>query len=124
MLFIQKMRSLKCSIFVACTKCFLMIQNVYAVWFKSYLENRFQYVELNGEKSAKLPLLTGVPQGSILGPLIFLIFNIDFPASSIEGSSVLYADDNTDNVHDKNVADLEAKIQCEADKSTDWVKDN
>ena len=37
---------------------------------------------------------------------------------------MLYADDDTDNVHDKNVADLEAKIQREADKSTDWVKDN
>jgi hypothetical protein len=68
-----------------------------------------------------------VPQGSILGQLIFLIFNNDFPASAKEGDSVLYADDDTDNVHDKDVAELQDsdfKIQREADRSTEWVSDS
>ena len=64
------------------------------------------------------------PYSTLLGPLIFLLFNNDFPASAIEGDSVLYADDDTDNVHAKDVEELKAKIQREADRSTDWVSDN
>ena len=94
-------------------------------WFKSYLENRIQIVQVE-TKFSDPDLLDdhAVPQGSILGPLIFLIFNNDFPGSAEEGESVLYADDDTDNVHDKDVEELKAKIQREADRSTQWVLDN
>ena len=65
----------------------------------------------------------GVP-GSLLGPLCFIIFYNDFPTVRQEGSSVLYADDDTDNIKDADPEILKTKIQTEADLSTDWVHDN
>ena len=53
-----------------------------------------------------------------------LFFNNDFPHSSVEGESVLYADDDSDVVTDSDPDALEAKIQKEAVRSTDWVTDN
>ena len=64
-------------------------------WFSSYLTGRQQYIELDGVSSDLLPLSTGVPQGSILGPLIFLIYMNDMPNASEAFKYILYADDTT-----------------------------
>jgi hypothetical protein len=62
---------------------------------KNYLSNRKQYVDLDGTNSDMLHLSTGVPQGSILGPLLFIIYINDIAHASKLFNFTIYADDNT-----------------------------
>ena len=59
------------------------------------LSNRTQYVEINGVKSCALPITTVVPQGSILGPLLFINYINDFVFASKAFTFISYADDTT-----------------------------
>ena len=61
----------------------------------SYLSGRCQFVAYNGSKSEELPIDIGVPQGSVLGPFLFLIYINDLPHVSNVFKMVMYADDTT-----------------------------
>ena len=92
---------------------------------RSYLANREQFVELNDTASKTLHIVTGVPQGSILGPLLFLIYINDFPLSSNFFKFIMYADDTTlysqfDNAEIAN-HDIEFKINNELSNINDWL---
>ena len=63
-------------------------------WFTSYLSNRSQFVHVNGFNSQKKTITCGVPQGSLLGPLLFVIYINDFHRSSEKLSFILFADDS------------------------------
>ena len=64
-------------------------------WFKSYLTNRTQYTVFKGSKSIPKTIETGVPQGSVLGPLLFLIYINDLPQASKGLHAILFADDTS-----------------------------
>ena len=98
--------------------------------FSSYLENRKQYTEIDNSKSNTLSITTGVPQGSILEPLLFTIYINDFAQANKMFNFLIYADDTTllstlnvfsDNTHDQN---LESLINEELVKINDWLKIN
>ena len=71
------------------------IKNKAFQWFNSYLSNRHQYVEFEGARSGTLGLEMGVPQGSILGPLLFIIYVNDMHTVSNKFTFITYADDTT-----------------------------
>ena len=68
------------------------IQGNILKWIKSFLSNRTQQVVLNGKKSSSVPVTSGVPQGSVLGPLLFSIFINDLP-SIVSSPILMFADD-------------------------------
>ena len=69
-------------------------ENVHA-WLYSYLNNRSQYVHVNDYKSDRKHITHGVPQGSILGPLLFIIYINDFSRASDLLFSILFAGDTS-----------------------------
>lgn len=69
--------------------CFLRTFN----WIENYLNNRRQYVEYNGVSSDHHLVKCGIPQGSILGPLLFLIYINDTVHSTTILNFILFADD-------------------------------
>ena len=69
------------------------VRGVVLEWFKIYLQNRLQYVKIGNIESEPLNVVCGIPQGSTLGPLLFLLYINDLPNSSTNLSFRLFADD-------------------------------
>jgi len=69
------------------------IQNTELKWFNNYLTDRLQFVNFDNVNSDMLPITTGVPQGSILGPLLFIVYMNDIHKASTHFHAILFADD-------------------------------
>ena len=92
--------------------------------FSSYLSNRMQVIKVGNSISSTLKVTSGVPQGSILGPLLFLLYINDISYNITSGKIDLYADDSTLHESDKDLIILQNKLQINLDKIHRWCKVN
>ena len=89
-------------------------------WIKSYLNNRAQYVCLDNENSNTLPVSCGVPQGSILGPLLFILYINDIVKISKVIELILFADDTNIFMSDNRLDILNDGVNFELCKISTW----
>lgn len=89
-------------------------------WVASFLTNRIQQVNIRGSTSRWEPVLSGIPQGSVLGPLLFVIYINDLP-EDLKSNIYLFADD-TKISKTINCANDQIILQSDIDKLTLWSK--
>ena len=94
------------------------------LWFSSYLSDRSQIVNINGQLSSPKLIKTGVPQGSVLGPLLFLLSINDFPSCLSNATCNIFADDNTVHVNGTSIVEVETLLQKSVDESVKWFRMN
>ncbi len=100
------------------------IRNNTYTWFESYLQDRKQYVEYRQSKSSELTLSIGVPQGSILGPLLFNLYVNDFVNSNALFKTILFADDTTLYASHNNLNTLVQSVNNELYNVYCWMNAN
>ena len=93
-------------------------------WFQSYLMDRKQFVEIQGERSSLSDIKFGVPQGSVLGPLLFLIYVNDLQNSIIYSTAFIFADDTAINYANKSLKALKKRINIDLKLLSHWLHAN
>jgi hypothetical protein len=89
-------------------------------WFVSYLSNRQQFTVVNGVSSSVLPIAYGVPQGSVLGPLLFLLYINDIFKAVDNSKLRLFADDTNLFVFEKTISALETTANNSVQSLQHW----
>jgi len=102
----------------------LGIRGVVNDWFKSYLTERKQYVYLNNCASPVTTMRLGVPQGSVLGPILFLLYVNDMSHSSNLLKLVHFADDTTAVFSARNIDEAVGVVNNELIKLSEWLSAN
>ena len=94
------------------------------LWFSNYLSDRSQIVNINGQLSSPKLIKTGVPQGSVLGPLLFLFSINYFPSCLSNATCNIFADDKMLHVNGTSIAEVETLLQKRVDDSVKWFRMN
>ena len=89
-------------------------------WFSFFLTNRQQCVRVNGSSSNTQCLISGIPQGTLLGPLLFLIFVNDLPKSMTNNCSI-FADDTTAYTTGKNITTTTVGLSRDVTAASSWA---
>ena len=97
------------------------IKNIENLWFQNYLTNRKQCVDIGGAISNFKDIKCGVPQGSVLGPLLFLLYINDLPVAT-DLSTILYADDTTFQMTGGDLGYLYSRANVELSKAQTWFE--
>ena len=93
-------------------------------WFRSYLTDQKQFVSINGHNSNEMECNIGVPQGSVLGPLLFLIYINDLN-HAINNSVVHHFADDTNLLHiNKNIKKMNTLLNQDLKSLCNWLKAN
>ena len=100
------------------------VRGIALSWFRSYLSDRKQYVSLNGIDSSRQTICCGVPQGSLLGPLLFILYINDFHLSSDVLSFIFFADDSSVFFSHENPEILLDTVNSELKKVILWIHAN
>ena len=93
-------------------------------WIQSYLQDRSMKVNFNNDLSELAKINIGLPQGSTLGPTLFLLFVNDLSQAISQGSLSMYADDGAIYVIDKDPGEARKKMQIALDNAAKWYRDN
>ena len=94
-------------------------------WFESYLSNRKQYIQIGENSKTDLKYVTcGVPQGSILGPLLFLVYVNNLPNASHLLDPIMFADDTNLFFNHKDIKHLFTVVSNELVNIKDWLSAN
>ena len=103
---------------------YLGVDQAAVKWFSSYLSGRTQRCSVNGKLSTARTLRCGVPQGSILGPLLFLIYINDLPNSLRDAVPRMFADDTNLTLSAKTLTELKLALTPELNNLSCWLKAN
>lgn len=93
-------------------------------WFESYLSGRVQFTTLNNASSPYKAITCGVPQGSVLSPILFLIYINDIIRTSTKLNFLLFADDTTIFINGYNFEEITRTLNLELINATNWIESN